>query len=583
MPTPLKGSVRLRGEKWIARLTVARGRKVTIHLVTCRPHEDEKARARTTLLCDLAKRLRGAGLAHLADGFLERAAGRDGPALEDVCQAVDRLASGEAAPPINAATTLQEFGQQWTEGKLHERWPDHVKKKKSAIDDAERLARYVYPLVGSVPLPEFSITHADLVMSSLPPKLSPASRRHVAQALARLIKLAAYPARIIHASPLPPGFLPPLGKRKAFSFLYPDEDRQLLGCTAIPLAARMHYGVLAREGMRRSEAASLTWGDVDLERGAVTLDENKTDDPRAWALDPGVTRALRAWRALRGNPAATKRIFVDEAGTPLSDEGDGKACLRLRAHLKLAGVTRAELFERTKVRSPLRMHDMRATFITISLANGRTETWVADRTGHTSSVMINRYRRAARRAAELGLGELSPLDQAVPELRPPPEPEPEKSPESGPDDRGTDRPNSDGGEVAEGSPEDQNPIRSGEIAEAGLEPAHPCGQRILNPSHGPCSPQLSQDHGAFQEPIATDRDDRIPIGPLSALINGTSGGTPRAALARVLGALAGELAAAGDLHAARVAHEALGRLLGAPAEAQDGADVHDLSERRRRS
>ena len=51
-----------------------------------------------------------------------------------------------------------------------------------------------------------------------------------------------------------------------------------------------------------------------------------------------------------------------------------------------------------------------------ALANGRTETWVADRTGHKSSQMINAYRRAARTAAELRLGELVPLVEAIPEL-----------------------------------------------------------------------------------------------------------------------------------------------------------------------
>jgi hypothetical protein len=38
-----------------------------------------------------------------------------------------------------------------------------------------------------------------------------------------------------------------------------------------------------------------------------------------------------------------------------------------------------------------------------------------DRIGQ-SSVMISRYRRAARTAAELGLSDLAPLDQAIPEL-----------------------------------------------------------------------------------------------------------------------------------------------------------------------
>lgn len=65
-------------------------------------------------------------------------------------------------------------------------------------------------------------------------------------------------------------------------------------------------------------------------------------------------------------------------------------------------------------RQQVRAHDTRSTFITGALANGRSETWVADRTGHRSSVMIQRYRRAVRTFAELGLGELASLAQAIP-------------------------------------------------------------------------------------------------------------------------------------------------------------------------
>ena len=77
-----------------------------------------------------------------------------------------------------------------------------------------------------------------------------------------------------------------------------DEDARLLGCLSVPLSYRLLYGFLSREGMRKSEALGLTWGDIDLARGAVCLDANKTDDPRTWALDPGVAEALRrAWVA----------------------------------------------------------------------------------------------------------------------------------------------------------------------------------------------------------------------------------------------------------------------------------------------
>ena len=67
-------------------------------------------------------------------------------------------------------------------------------------------------------------------------------------------------------------------------------------CKAIPVARRLLWGTLAREGMRLGEAQGLTWDDVDLKRGAVKLDRNKTDDARSWALNQGVVAALRAFR-----------------------------------------------------------------------------------------------------------------------------------------------------------------------------------------------------------------------------------------------------------------------------------------------
>src|SRR5215831_17783569 len=103
------------------------------------------------------------------------------------------------------------------------------------------------------------------------------------------------------------------------------------------------------------------------------------------------------------------RAFSRSACTPMRKEPGCSG---------LPGVHRAELFERTAARRPLRLHDLRATFITINMALGRSEAWICDRTGHRSSQMLNTYRRAARTAAELGLGDLAPLDECVPELSP---------------------------------------------------------------------------------------------------------------------------------------------------------------------
>ncbi len=115
---------------------------------------------------------------------------------------------------------------------------------------------------------------------------------------------------------------------------------------------------------------SLTWGDVDLDVGAVKLDENKSRDPRAWRLGPGVGAALAWWKSTRKDNKTADAIFVGERSKPLVK---ARADL-FREHLTSAKVDRAELYERSDVRQPTRLHDLRATFVTLSLATGRTET-----------------------------------------------------------------------------------------------------------------------------------------------------------------------------------------------------------------
>lgn len=225
--------------------------------------------------------------------------------------------------------------------------------------------------------------------------------------MARVLTMAVFPCRI--RSPIPKRFLPKAQSNKAKQWLYPSEEADSLACSAVPFERRILYGFLTREAMRISEALALRWGDLDLERGLVRLDENKTDDPRAWALNPSVARALKYYKRSTCKPS-------DLVFQPLPGNKNAEV---LRTDLQTAGVTRPELFESSKARLPLRLHDLRGTFVTLALANGRTEGWVQDRTGHKSSQMINRYRRAARTAAKVAVGDLAPLDSACPEFRGP--------------------------------------------------------------------------------------------------------------------------------------------------------------------
>jgi len=111
---------------------------------------------------------------------------------------------------------------------------------------------------------------------------------------------------------------------------------------------------------------------------------------------------------------ALPRYRRRRAGLPLSADHAG---LKLRGALTLAGQERPKLFQRDVNRIPIRAHDLRATFVTLSLALGRTEDWVMRRTGHCSSVKLPRYRRDAETVREHNLGWLVDLHEHVPELK----------------------------------------------------------------------------------------------------------------------------------------------------------------------
>lgn len=364
--------------------------------------DDAAVASRCELIADTASRLVDAGRTERARDFaVLLGAATNQKRIDAIVKEVRALIA--SAGVLGGGQTVKQFGERWTGGDLAREHRDHVRKKKYAKDDRQLLAKYVYPVIGSMAVRLVRLEDGERVMARLPTDLSVARRRHVAQVMSRLFTLAVYPAKLIQQNPLPKGFLPKLGAGKAKQYLYPDEDAKLMACTKVPLAERLFYGVIAREGFRFEEGLELDWDDLDLERGAVKLDVNKTDDPRAWALDQSVLHTLKRWRLLRPN---LPKPFADIP----NDEHQAD---RFRYDVQAAGIARAGLFEATENSLRLRFHDLRATFVTVSLANGKSETWVSDRTGHKSSTMIAKYQRAARTYAELGLGPLKPLAEAI--------------------------------------------------------------------------------------------------------------------------------------------------------------------------
>ncbi len=357
---------------------------------------------------------RAAGHEELVPKVVEAAANPDAAMLGAIGRAVDGLLAGQLVPAEKVdAKSFAAVARMWTSGELTRLYPDQVPEKRTAGLDVCRL-EVLGRIVGRVPVASFTVDDAERAMRSLPLDLRPATRRQYAQLIRRVLELSAYPLRLIPSNPLPRLFLPKVRNDLELQVLYPDEEAKLLACVAVPLAYRMTYGFLARMGFRKSEvigdtetdAEPLRWRAFDLERGVVRVARSKTEKPRPVPLDAGVCRALVTWKKSK-RPSKDAPVFAV----------DLRNAETFREHLREAGVLdRPELFTRARDSLPIRVHDLRATFVTVSLATGRPDSWIRDRTAHRTVSMLDRYRRAARTLEELNAGPLVALDLAIPEL-----------------------------------------------------------------------------------------------------------------------------------------------------------------------
>ncbi|MBN2194615.1 MAG: tyrosine-type recombinase/integrase [Polyangiaceae bacterium] len=402
---------------------------------------DEEATKTKEVMLKALIRLRKAGKETQAKAFLEQIAASDARRQQNVMVILDGVVRGVEleAPPApppptvlasprapDKVVTFGEFAEQWVSGELARLYPDRVKAIRHANTNRERLNNHILHVVfqgrrtADVPLHEFTQDHAEYILRL--PTLPAGSRRHVAVVINRLLNLAVTPARLIPRSPLPTRWLPIPNAVKARSWLYPTEVDSLMGYREAPLVKRLYIGVAVREGPRRGNLVNLDWASLDLakDRGTVTFDETKGGEGIAWRLDPGTAEALRRWKRI----CPSKTWVFPELAVP----ADRKRKRRdrpmyvtnlsrlLRGWLLDCGVDRPQLHTATEKRLALRAHDLRATFVTVALAVGKTDSWVMDRTGHKSYQMLARYKRSARMANEMGVQWFAELHEVVPEL-----------------------------------------------------------------------------------------------------------------------------------------------------------------------
>lgn len=305
---------------------------------------------------------------------------------------------------------FREVAADWLSGKLNKRYPDDVGAiKPKTYAKYQSCLVLINRLIGDKAVNAITLEDAEKVKEAIPEGRTQSTRRAYALVIRKVLSLCEYPLKHIERSPIPRKFVPPQGKSPAFGFLYPAEEELLLGhMVSLRHATNgesfddaVMYGVLHREGMRAGEAAMLTVSDIDFESGEISLDDNKTDDPRTWAMGHDVAIALKIYVGDAGPDDLVFPNFVMR-----------HAATKFRTYIAGAGIERKGLSAGVNRRA-IRLHDARASFITVALAIGMTETWVMDRTGHQSSDMVNKYRRQMRHVKTLGLSWFAPLNECL--------------------------------------------------------------------------------------------------------------------------------------------------------------------------
>ncbi|MCC6278725.1 MAG: site-specific integrase [Oligoflexia bacterium] len=246
----------------------------------------------------------------------------------------------------------------------------------------------------------------ELVFEKANTLITPSARKHLLKMIKRVFQMALEEGHITHN--------PCLG----IVIKLPDTDQQvltsdevrkfLLEAKAVNHRFYPVWVMALTTGMRSGEMFALRWSDVDFDRRVITLTRQWT---RFGGFGPTKTRQNRVIPISQElmtflKEELIKRKLEDEFILPrLKEWFHGDQAEVTRDFCKAIGIT------------PVKFHDLRATFITTLLAKGVSIAHVMAIVGHNSMRTTNGYLRMAGvdiRGATEALGFIIPNEQRPP-------------------------------------------------------------------------------------------------------------------------------------------------------------------------
>jgi integrase len=300
-------------------------------------------------------------------------------AMADVLR-TRRTTPSRAAP---STWSVQEFLEQWLEGEATRVSVATLRTYRVAI------GRMV-SMLGGIPLSRLSgndvvawqdhLLHSDDSGGGLSPATVRNTRAVLHKALSDAVRL-----ELLNRNPVAATEPPANVARKTTVVWTADEVRRFLDHVhghRLSLA----FQLLAATGMRRGELLGLRWGDVDWERGALSV-------VRSLGLVDGqlvtsTTKTTTSRRLLFLDSVTLDHLHSHfERATAAGVAGDGEPVIAGRH----AGLVHPDSFSNTFARlvatagvPRIRLHDLRHTYATLALHAGMHPVVLAERLGHST-------------------------------------------------------------------------------------------------------------------------------------------------------------------------------------------------------
>ena len=185
----------------------------------------------------------------------------------------------------------------------------------------------------------------------------------------------------------------PRVEQKQMRVLSPDELGRILKVCKKPRDKAL-IPFLVDTGLRRSEACSLIWSDVNIPSGIINVHRTKNKKSRSVFIGVKTRRALLRYRRTiphKGNDP----VFQTQTGTRLKPSGFRQVIKRISE----------------KPGIPFSAHDLRKAFVTLCLKAGMNVLHLQSLLGHYSLEMTRRYVQMAKDDLSEAHKEHGPIDR----------------------------------------------------------------------------------------------------------------------------------------------------------------------------